>query len=122
MSKAPLKKRVIREQRRDLRLSAMGLANLTSREGRSQEVYLASICRSGLGVYLEAPVPAGGLVIITLRMIEEPGGKKLKVAARVRWVHPIGRMYMAGLLFEKMSDERYSRLLAYLHIIEAMQL
>ena len=114
---------VARERRKYLRLTAMGLVNLTVQGEEPQEVYLASISRGGLGVYLHREIKAKQLVVITLKLFEEDrAGEELKIAARVRWASPVGRLYMAGLKFEPMSDQRYSQLLRHLNVMEEMQL
>jgi c-di-GMP-binding flagellar brake protein YcgR len=114
---------VARERRKYLRLTAMGSVNLTVQGEEPQEVYLASIGRGGLGVYLHREIKAKQLVVITLKLIEkEQFNPELKIAARVRWASPVGRLYMAGLQFEPMSDQRYSQLLRHLNVMEALQL
>jgi c-di-GMP-binding flagellar brake protein YcgR len=116
-------KMVARERRKYLRLTAMGLVNLTVQGEEPQEVYLASISRGGLGVYLHREIKAKQLVVITLKLIgKEQPNPELKIAARVRWAGPVGRLYMAGLQFEPMSDQRYSLLLKHLNVMEALQL
>jgi len=117
------KKIVARERRKFLRLTAMGLVRLTVQGEEPQEAYLASIGRGGFGVYLHRGIKAKQLVVITLKLIaKEPGGQELKIAARVRWASPVGRLHMAGLQFEPMSDQRFSLLLRHLNIMEALQL
>jgi c-di-GMP-binding flagellar brake protein YcgR len=114
---------VARERRKYLRLTAMGLVNLTVQGEEPQEVYLVSIGRGGLGVYLHREIKAKQLVVITLKLIgKEQSNLELKIAARVRWAGPVGRLYMAGLQFEPMSDQRYSQLLRHLNVMEALQL
>ncbi len=116
-------KPVERERRKYLRLTSMGSVNLTVQGEEPQEVYLASIGRGGLGVYLHQEIKAKQLVVITLKLIEkEQSNPELKLAARVRWAGPVGRLYMAGLQFEPMSDQRYSQLLRHLNVMEALQL
>jgi len=101
----------------------MGAVNLTVQGEEPQEAYLASIGRGGFGVYLHREIKPRQLVIITLKLMgEEQAGEELKVAARVRWSSPVGRLYMAGLQFEPMSDQRYSLLLRHLNVMEEMQL
>jgi c-di-GMP-binding flagellar brake protein YcgR len=117
------KKIVARERRKYLRLTAMGAVNLTVQGEEPQEAYLASISRGGLGVYLHREIKAKQLVVITLKLVaKDPAEQELKIAARVRWAGPAGRLYMAGLQFEPMSDQRYSQLLRHLNVMEALQL
>ena len=117
------KEPVAREKRKHLRLTAMGAVNLAVQGEEPREVYLASVGRGGLGIYLHREIKAKKLVVITLKLIEEdPDGEELKVAARVRWASPVGRLYMAGLQFEPMSDQRYHRLLKHLNVMEELQL
>ncbi len=114
---------VARERRKYLRLTAMGAVNLTVQGEEPQEVYLASIGRGGLGIYLHREIKPRQLVVIMLKLLEEDrAGEELKIAARVRWASPVGRLYMAGLQFEPMSDQRYSQLLRHLNVMEEMQL
>jgi Tfp pilus assembly protein PilZ len=113
----------ISEQRKHLRLTAMGVVTLTVQGEEPQEAYLASIGRGGFGVYLHRPVKVRQLVIMTLKMIEEEqAGQELKLAARVRWAKSAGQLYMVGLQFEPMSDQRYGQLLRHLNLIESIQL
>lgn len=101
----------------------MGLVNLTVQGEKPQGVYLSSISRGGVGIYLHRAVQPKQLVVLTIILIEEgQGGKELKIAARVRWARPVGELYMAGLQFEAMSDERYSMLLKHLNVMEELQL
>jgi len=96
---------------------------LTVQGEQPQNGYLASIGRGGFGVYLHGPVKARQLVVMTLKLIEEErAGQALKVAARVRWAKPAGQLYMVGLQFERMSDQRYSQLLRHLKVMENLQL
>jgi len=111
------------ERRQHLRLTSMGMVHLTVQGEEPQEAYLASIGRGGLGVYLHREIKVKQLVVITLRLIQKDlTGEELKIAARVRWAGPVGRLYMAGLQFEPMSDQRYSLLLRHLNIMEKLQL
>ena len=117
------------EKRRHVRLSAMGPVEVVVQGGAVEEGYLASIGRGGLGIYLHCPLQAAQLLLVNLRLVgpplvggETPEAEELKVVARVRWVQPAGRMFMAGASFEKMSDVRFDRLLRHLNLIEAWQL
>lgn len=117
------KKPVERERRKHLRLTAMGSVNLTVQGEEPQEAYLASIGRGGLGIYLHREIKPRQLVVITLKLFEEDrAGEELKIAARVRWASPVGRLHMAGLKFEPMSDQRYRQLLKHLNVMEELQL
>lgn len=120
----PTSKKInVTERRRHLRLTAMGAVNLTVQGEEPQIVYLASIGRGGLGIYLHREVRSKRLVVITLKLIDEGyTGEELKIAARVRWSSPVGRLYMAGLQFEPMSDQRYSQLLKHLNVMKELQL
>ena len=111
------------ENRRHLRLSAMGPVEVVAQGGAPEMSYLASIGRGGLGLYLHRMVRPGQLLLVSLHLIAAPGDPEdLKVAARVRWAREVAPLWMAGLAFEQMSDARYQRLLHHLHIIEAWQL
>jgi hypothetical protein len=113
----------ISERREHLRLTTMGLVTLTARGDTPQEAYLASIGRGGFGVYLYRPVKAKQLVVMTLKLIgEDQPDPELKVAARVRWAKPAGRLFMVGFQFVPMSDQRYGQLLKHLRIMEELQL
>jgi len=110
-------------QRKHLRLSTMGVVTLTVQGEQPQDAYLASIGRGGFGVYLHRPVKARQLVVMTLTLIEEEqAGQELKLAARVRWARSAGQLYMVGLQFEPMSDQRYGQLLRHLKLIESKQM
>ncbi|HET6464984.1 MAG TPA: PilZ domain-containing protein [Nitrospiria bacterium] len=123
MAEPTTKKTPGSERRRHLRLSTMGVVMLTVQGEQPQNGYLASIGRGGFGVYLHGPVKARQLVVMTLKLIEEErAGQALKVAARVRWAKPAGQLYMVGLQFERMSDQRYSQLLRHLKVMENLQL
>jgi len=101
----------------------MGVVTLTVQGEQPQDAYLASIGRGGFGVYLHQPVKARQLVVMTLKLLEEEqAGQELKVAARVRWAKVAGQLYMVGLQFERMSDQRYSQLLKHLKVMENLQL
>jgi hypothetical protein len=111
------------ENRRHLRLSAMGPVEVVAPGGAPQMAYLASIGRGGLGLYLHGEVRPGQLLLVGLHLLAEPGDPEdLRMGARVRWARQIETLWMAGLAFEQMSDSRYARLLRHLHIIEAWQL
>lgn len=111
------------ENRRHLRLSAMGPVEVMVQGGAPQVSYLASIGRGGLGLYLPQAVRPGQLLLASLHLLVTHGDpEELKVGARVRWVKQVESLWMAGLAFEQMSDARYARLLKHLHIIEAWQL
>lgn len=111
------------ENRKHLRLSAMGPVEVVVQGGKAQMSYLASIGRGGLGLYLHQAVRPGQLLLVSLHLLVAQGDPEdLKVAARVRWAKEVAPLWMAGLAFEQMSDARYARLLEHLHIIEAWQL
>jgi len=111
------------ENRRHLRLSAMGPIEVVAQGCAQQVAYLASIGRGGLGLYLHQEVRAGQLILSSLHLLADQGDPEdLKVVARVRWASRVGSLWMAGCAFEQMSDARYTRLLQHLHIIEAWQL
>jgi hypothetical protein len=111
------------ENRRHLRLSAMGPVEVVVPGGVPRVSYLASIGRGGLGLYLPDAVRPGQLLLASLHLLAAQGDiEDLKVGSRVRWVKQVESLWMAGLAFEQMSDARYSRLLNHLHIIEAWQL
>jgi len=113
----------INERRNHLRLTAMGAVNLAIQGEDPQEAYLIGIGRGGVGLYLQREVQLNQLVIITLRLIENTrAGEGLKIAARVRWTSSAGRLHMAGLQFEPMSDQRYASLLKHFRIMENLQL
>lgn len=111
------------ERRKHIRLSIMGPATLTVRGSEPQEVYMGCIGRGGAGLYMEQEPRPSQLVILQLQLGEEPWGKsEMKFAARVRWVQNVGRLYMVGLQFEKMADERYALLLKQLKLMKELQL
>ena len=111
------------DNRRFLRLSAMGPVEVVVQGGAPQVSFLASIGRGGLGLYLPQAVRPGQLLLVGLHLLAAQGDPEdLKVGARVRWVKEVLPLWMAGLAFEQMSDVRYARLLCHLHIIEAWQL
>lgn len=111
------------ENRRHLRLSAMGPVEVLAQGCAPQMAYLASIGRGGLGMYLHREVRPGQLLLVNLHLLVAQGSSEdLKVGARVRWARQVESLWMAGLAFEEMSDARYARLLNHLHLIEAWQL
>ena len=111
------------ENRKYLRLSAMGPVEVVAQGGAPEVSYLASIGRGGLGLYLHQAVRPGQLLLVNLHLLAAQGDPEdLKVGARVRWAKEVAPLWMAGLAFEQMSDVRYARLLRHLHIIEAWQL
>lgn len=111
------------ENRRHLRLSAMGPVEVVVQGEPARTAYLASIGRGGLGLYLHREVRVGQLILVSLHLLASPGDSEdLKVVARTRWAREVGDLWMAGFAFEQMSDSRYTRLLQHLNIIEAWQL
>lgn len=111
------------EQRRHLRLSAMGPVEVVAQGEPARTAYLASIGRGGLGLYLQTEPRPGQLILVSLHLLVSHGDSEdLKVVARVRWSRQVGELWMAGFSFEQMSDARYARLLQHLNIIEAWQI
>jgi predicted ArsR family transcriptional regulator len=111
------------ENRRHLRLSAMGPIEAVVQGGAPQTAYLASIGRGGLGLYLHQEVRVGQLILASLHLLAKLGDSEdLRVVARVRWAREVGSLWMAGFAFDQMSDARYARLLQHLNVIEAWQL
>ena len=111
------------ERRKHIRLSLMGVAGVTVRDGVSQEVYMGCIGRGGAGFYTHDEFRTGQLLVLDLKLKEERWrDMDMKFAARVRWVQPVGKLFMVGLKFEKMSDERYHHLLRYLRLMKGLQL
>lgn len=111
------------ENRRHLRLSAMGPVQVVLPGAAPQVSFLASIGRGGLGMYLRQDVRPGQLLLVSLHLLVDQGDPQdLKVAARVRWAKEVDSLWMAGMAFEEMSDARYARLLHHMHLIEAWQL
>lgn len=111
------------ENRRHLRLSAMGPVQVVVQGSAAQGAYLASIGRGGVGLYVHQEVRPGQLLLVSLHLLAHEGDPEdLKVVARVRWSREVAPLWMAGLAFEQMSDSRYTRLLQHLNIIEAWQL
>jgi hypothetical protein len=111
------------ERRKHIRLSLMGLASLTVRGGKPTEVYMGCLGRGGAGLYMEERVKPKQLVVLSLRLMEERWLElDMKFAARVCWVEPAGKLFMVGLKFEKMADERYALLLKHLKLMKQLQL
>ena len=111
------------ENRRHLRLGAMGPVEVVAQGLAAQPAYLASIGRGGVGLYLHQAVRPGQLLLVSLHLLAAEGDhEELKVGARVRWSSQVQSLWMAGFAFEQMSDARYTRLLQHMHIIEAWQL
>lgn len=111
------------ENRRYLRLSAMGPVEIVAQGGVTQVAYLASIGRGGLGLYLHQETRPGQLLLVNMHLMVQHGeAEDLKVVARVRWAKAVGSLWMAGCAFEQMSDARYAVLLKHLNIIEEWQL
>jgi len=110
------------EKRRHIRLSAMGPVEVNIIGRPPREGYLASIGRGGLGLYVGEPLAPAQLVLVNLRLAGGAEDEELKVAVRVRWALGAGRLWMAGVSFEQMSDARYERLLLHLKVIERWQL
>lgn len=101
----------------------MGLARLTVRGGEIQDVYMCCIGRGGAGLYMHEETEAGQLVVLELTLMED-GWKELemKFAARVRYSKKLSRLYMVGLQFEKMGEDRYAILLKHLKLMKDLQL
>lgn len=111
------------ERRRHIRLSLMGAASMTVKGGEPEEVYMGCIGRGGAGLYFERELKPNQLVVLNLRLMEERWLElDMKFAARVRWVQPAGKLFMVGLKFEKMSDDRYALLLKHLKLMKELQL
>lgn len=111
------------ENRRYLRLSAMGPVEIVIQGMAAQVAYLASIGRGGFGVYLHQEVHPGLLVMVRMHLLSDhEGGEILKVVGRFRWARAVGQLWMAGCAFEQMSDLRYAQLLKHLKIIESWQI
>jgi len=110
------------ENRRHLRLSAMGPVEVVVQGKAPQIAYLASIGRGGLGLYLHQEAKPGQLLMVSMRLLAQHGDPEdLKVVTRVRWAQAVKPLWMAGVSFEQMSDSRYARLLQHLNVIEAWQ-
>lgn len=111
------------ENRRHLRLSAMGPVEVVVQGEPARTAYLASIGRGGLGLYVSREVRVGQLILVSLHLLASQGDSEdLKVVARARWAREVGALWMAGFAFDQMSDARYTRLLQHLNIIENWQL
>lgn len=111
------------ERRRHIRLSLMGLASLTVRGGDLQDVYMCCIGRGGAGLYMHEEVKQGQLVVLELTLTEDGAAEiNMKFAARVRYCVKLSQLYMVGLQFEKMADERYAVLLKHLKLMKDLQL
>ena len=111
------------ERRRHIRLSLMGLASMTVQGGKQEEVYMGCIGRGGAGLYFNRELKTNQLVVLNIRLMEEKWLElDMKFAARVRWVQPAGKLFMVGLKFEKMSDDRYTLLLKHLKLMKELQL
>lgn len=111
------------ERRRHIRLSLMGVASLTVQGGKPEEVYMGCIGRGGAGFYFARKLKSNQLVILNIRLMEERWLElDMKFAARVRWVQEAGKLFMVGLKFERMSDERYTLLLKHLKLMKELQL
>ena len=110
-------------RRKHIRLSVMGGAQLTTKGGEARLVYLACIGRGGVGLYMHEESRPNQLVVIDLKLMEERLIEmELKFAARVRWVQPVGKLFMVGLKFEKMPNEKYTFLLRHLRLMKQLQL
>lgn len=111
------------ERRKHIRLSLMGAAAVTVRDGLPQEVYMGCIGRGGAGFYTHEELRPGQLLVLDLKLKEEGWrDMDMKFAARVRWVEPVGKLFMVGLKFEKMPDRRYHHLLRTLQLMKGLQL
>jgi c-di-GMP-binding flagellar brake protein YcgR len=111
------------ERRRHIRLSLMGVASITARGQEPREVYMGCIGRGGAGLYTDVEIGSGQLVVLDLTLKEDLWTDlDMKFAARVRWVAPVAKLYMVGLKFERMSDDRYHTLLRHLRTMKELQL
>ena len=110
------------ERRRHIRLSLMGLARITIRGGESQDVYMSCIGRGGAGLYMHDETKSGQLVVLELTLTEDGKEMEMKFAARVRYSVKLSRLYMVGLQFEKMGEDRYAILLKHLKLMKDLQL
>jgi len=111
------------ERRRHIRLSLMGAASMTVQGGKPEEVYMGCIGRGGAGLYFARNIKPKQLVVLNIRLMEERWLElDMKFAARVRWTQPAGKLFMVGLRFEKMSDDRYTLLLKHLKLMKELQL
>lgn len=111
------------ERRRHIRLSLMGAASMTVQGGKPEEVYMGCVGRGGAGLYFARKLKPKQLVVLNIRLMEERWLElDMKFAARVRWVQPAGKLFMVGLKFKKMSDERYRLLLKHLKLMKELQL
>jgi hypothetical protein len=101
----------------------MGLASLTVRSGKTSVVYMGCLGRGGAGLYMEERVKPKQVVVLTLQLMEERWLElDMKFAARVCWVVPVAKLFMVGLKFEKMADDRYALLLKHLKLMKQLQL
>ena len=111
------------ERRRHIRLSLMGMASITVRGQEPREVYMGCIGRGGAGFYTDVEISSGQLVVLDLTLKEDQWRDlDMKFAARVRWVAPVAKLFMVGLKFEMMSDDRYHTLLRHLRMMKELQL
>jgi hypothetical protein len=111
------------ERRRHIRLSLMGLARLTVRGGEMQDVYMCCIGRGGAGLYMHEEVKQGQLVVLELTLTDDGSEQvDMKFAARVRYCVKLSQLYMVGLQFEKMAEDRYAVLLKHLKLMKDLQL
>lgn len=111
------------ERRRHIRLSLMGAASLIVQGGQPEEVYMGCIGRGGAGFYFVRQLKTKQLIVLNIRLMEERWLElDMKFAGRVRWAQPAGKLFMVGLKFEKMSDDRYTLLLKHLKLMKELQL
>ena len=110
------------EKRKHIRLSLMGLARISVRGGETQAVYMGCIGRGGAGLYMHQELKSGQLVVLHLDLMKGWKGGEMKLAARARYCMKTGELYMVGLQFEKIGEDRYAFLLRQLKEMKDQQL
>lgn len=110
----------MKERRKHKRLTVMGLIHaILPGESRTREVYLSNISRGGIGIYLHREVKTGQKIALVLTFQNERyGEREEKITLRVCWSSRIGRLYMAGLKFSRLTDERYKEILKALSVFQ----
>ncbi|HTN42446.1 MAG TPA: PilZ domain-containing protein [Nitrospiria bacterium] len=104
----------MKERRRNLRMTIMGMVRVwLPGEPNFVEGYLANISRGGIGIYLGKKTRTGQKLRIAV-LLKGQEGQEEEFEAKVAWTSRAGALYMVGVQFEKMTEDKYHAVLTSL--------
>lgn len=104
----------MKNRRQNVRMTIMGMVRVWfPSQSKPVEGYLANIGRGGIGIYLSRKTRIGQMLRIAVSLKGQEGPEE-QFQVKVVWSSRVGKLYMAGVQFERMAEDKYHAVLSSL--------